>query len=184
MSQLSAGSSAVVEVYVRDTPRRRRQRLRHSSKNVSLRDAGSPISGSNRSSLISNDPRPRLHHRSAMNSANRNRASMNSDSGISMGFDTVLKEEGTVSAEMPKQRSSFKSSSRERRVGRQMTLELKQVATSRPGTAPDLQTPKFAETSLHHRSISDSGSHRRKGEDRGRELRRSKPTVPQRTSSL
>ena len=182
VSQLSAGSSAVVEVYVRDTPRRRRQRLRHSSKNASLRDAGSPMSGSNRSSLLSNDPRPSLHHKAAMNSANRNRASMNSDSGISMGFDTVHKEEDINVSEMPNPRLSLKLSSRERRVGPQMTLESKQVA--RPGTAPDSQTPKLTETGLRHRSISDSGSQRRKGEDRGRELRRSKPNVPQRTSSL
>ncbi|MCJ1327394.1 hypothetical protein MMC10_004063 [Thelotrema lepadinum] len=183
ISQLSAGSSAVVEAVVISTPKRQRQKLRHSSKNASLREAGSPISGSNRSSLISNEAKPRLQHKAALPTANRHRSSLNSDSGISMGLDTT-KDYNIAPSEVPQRKSSLKSKSRERAVGRQSASEFKPTTShSRPMTAPSGATPQVIVTSPRLRSVSDLGS-QAPPESRGRELRRSKPNIPARTSSL
>ena len=183
ISQLSAGSSAVVEAVVIDTPKRQRRKLRHSSKNASLREAGSPISGSNRSSLISNEAKPRPHHKAALPTANRHRTSLNSDSGISMGFDSASKDYNIPLTEVPKRRSSLKSTSRDRAAHRQPNTESKATSNARPMTAPSGATPQVIVTGPRLRSISDLGS-QPPVESRGRELRRSKPTIPSRTSSL
>ena len=183
ISQLSADSSAVVEAVVIDTPKRQRRKLRHSSKNASLREAGSPISGSNRSSLISNEAKPRLHHKAALPTTHRNRTSVNSDSGISMGFDSTSKDYNIPLTEVPKRRSSLKSTSRDRAAQHQPTTESKAASNSRPMTAPSGATPQVIVTSPRLRSVSDLGS-QPPLESRGRELRRSKPTIPSRTSSL
>ena len=183
VSQLSTGSSAVVEAVVFDTPRPRRRKLRHSSKNASLRDAGSPISGSNRSSLVSGETKPRVHQKTAALPVNRNRTSLNSDSGISMGFEAAQKEQGQQASEVPKRMSSLRSSSRERRLCRPAALDQRAPGSSRPTTAPDGAVSRVIASNLRSRSMSDSGSLALAG-NRGRELRRSRPSVPPRTSSL
>ena len=182
-SQLSAGSSAVVEAVVLDAPRPRKQRLRHSSKNASLRDANSPIIGSNRSSMASSEPKPRLHHNTALFPVNKNRASLNSDSGISMGFEFTNKEFDLQLSEVPKRRSSLKSTPHEKRSSRQVNKDANHHTRSRPTTAPDSADPKPVVANVRSRSISESIP-QATVDVRGRELRRSRPLVPPRTSSL
>ncbi|KAI4155318.1 MAG: hypothetical protein LQ340_001056 [Diploschistes diacapsis] len=183
ISQLSTGSSAVVEAVVLDTPKRRKQKLRHCSKNASLRDAGSPVSGSNRSSLVSSEAKSRLQPKAAVTPINRNRTSLNSDSGISMGFEFIHKEPDTPYKEVGGKEPSLRASSNERKLNRSIASDHAYNASSRPTTAPEGASPKVRATSLPLRSVSDIGS-KPPLENRGRELQRSKLTIPQRTSSL
>ena len=185
LSQLSA-TSTVVEAMVLETPPRRRQRLRHSSKNPSLRAAGSSLSGSNRSSLVSTEAKPRLLHKKARITERGNRTSINSDSGVSTGLDLgQLPEDEISTSKVPERRSSLRPATAEREIRPLRRSQNLDKNTLRPATAPD-GSMGYHELAQHKpRAMSASVPSSRMTDYRGRRiLREFHPAVPTRTSSL
>jgi hypothetical protein len=147
-SQMS-GTSTVIEVKVVDTTPQRRQTLRHMSKNVSLRTAGSQ-NHSNRSSVVSGstvtgEPKHRLVHRNTRITDRGNRASLASDNTPSVESDTPSPQTSSVPvAVIPQRRSSLRSSAiKNKRLSRTITNPGTQDQAARPSTAPDGSTGHF-----------------------------------------
>ena len=129
LSQISA-SSTVVEAFVLDAPTQRRQVLRHMGKTASLRVASSPTNESKRSSLISNDLKPRRVHRNIRSTERGNRFSLTSESAASTGSAVVV---------TPSNRSPLIGSlrSRKRHSGEPTPPKVIEPDLWRPNTAPD-----------------------------------------------
>ena len=181
LSQMSA-TSTVVEALVVDSPQRKRGKLRHSSKVNSLRAASSPVSGSNRSSMASSEAKPRLMHKKGKIADYSNRISMNSDSGISMGFDQPPKGDDNISlSEVPQRRSSLKAASR-----RESGHSRKRSGASRPGAVPPGKSIEDAKDRARYkpRAASESSMSRAPLEERGRKSREFQPIIPPRAASL
>ena len=183
ISQMSA-TSTVIEAVVVTTPTQRRQRLRHSSKNTSLRTASSPLSGSNRSSLVSNETRPKLHHKRNKLSEG-NRMSLNSDSGISMGSDRYKHQmESIPSSDIPQRKSSLKSTSKTRKQSQGRSNPKHPATSSRPTTAPTGQKGQLDQPRRKARAMSDSAPAANLSDLRRGRTRELAPVIPTRTSSL
>lgn len=154
-SQLS-GTSTVIEAIVVDTRPQRRQILRHTSKNISLRTASSEASRSNRSSLVSSEPRHRLVHRNTKITERGNRVSLTSDGTRSVTSDQARsRNPGIPVAVIPQRRSSLKSSgTNSKRQSRDISDLGAQDQSGRPTTAPDGSTGYFDITPRKHRIMS------------------------------
>ena len=184
LSQLSA-TSTIVEATVYETPPRRRQRLRHSSKNPSLRTASSPLSGSNRSSLVSSETKPRLHHKKLRIAEVGNRTSVQSDSGVSMGLDLAKSVENAISTpEVPQRQSSLMSSLTVKPNRTLRRSQKPQRSTSRPATAPDVSVGYHELSRRKTRAMSAFTPSSDLSEIRGRTMGDFQPAVPTRASSL
>ncbi|MCJ1442067.1 MAG: hypothetical protein MMC23_002559 [Stictis urceolatum] len=185
LSELS-NQSQVVQALVVSTPPQRRQRLRHSSKNESLRTAGSPLNDSNRSSLVSNESKAQLYQRRAKPTQRGHRVSANSDSGISMGSDLRKKvQEALPASEIPQRRSSLRSSKKRLPNLRNFAETEDRSEKRRPDTAPGgVNKPLFGAQSHRQGTISDANPAVTVNETRGRKPKATRPTVPPRSSSL
>ncbi|MCJ1321261.1 hypothetical protein MMC15_006605 [Xylographa vitiligo] len=157
LSQMSA-TSTIVEAMVIETPPQRRRTLRHTGKNGSLRTASSPISGSNRSSFISDGTRHRLVHRNTKIAEHGNRNSLNLENLSSTDSDSTMARKRPVPAPViPQRRSSLKSSatnSKRHSMAHSTSNAPKQ--SSRPTTAPTAATGYFDIPRRHIRTMSDS----------------------------
>ncbi|MCJ1389936.1 hypothetical protein MMC18_002794 [Xylographa bjoerkii] len=143
LSQMSA-TSTVVEAMVLETPPQRRRTLRHTGKNASLRTASSPISGSNRSSLISDEIRHRLVHRNIRIIERGNRTSLTLDSLPSTGSDPTLPQrQPAPTPVIPQRRSSLKSSAANSKRHSMSHSSNEPNQSSRPTTAPTAATSYF-----------------------------------------
>ncbi|KAI9037741.1 uncharacterized protein KD926_000004 [Aspergillus affinis] len=178
-------TSSTVGAMIIDSPQPTKPTLRHSEKRVSLRSASSPVTRSERSSLVSNpDSHRRLVHKIARITENDRRsiASDISASGSStLGVPRQHYEVVPVVV-IPDRRSSLKSSTSTSRTpsktssSRRSSRRAPPTSTSRPGSIDVPRTKK--------RTMSDSsGTTRRPSVDsRGRSLAR--PVIPPRSSSL
>ncbi|MCJ1371045.1 hypothetical protein MMC20_002260 [Loxospora ochrophaea] len=185
LSQAS-GTSTIIEAMVLDSPPQRRRTLRHTKKEGSLRAASSPTSGSNRSSLVSNDLSHRLVHRNTKLPDRANRASIGSDTSTSVGSGLGRsRPERIPVVVIPERRSSLKSSSSDsKRNSRNLSLNSTRRQPSRPTTAPEDGVDFFGSKGRDRRTMSDSlpkpvlfRPERRKGPE-------SSPKIPTRSSSL
>ncbi|MCJ1381681.1 hypothetical protein MMC17_004792 [Xylographa soralifera] len=157
LSQMSA-TSTVVEAMVIETPPQRRRTLRHTGKNDSLRTASSPVSGSNRSSFISDGTRHRLIHRNTKITERGNRNSLALESLPSTGSDPAIERRQPAPAPViPQRRSSLKSSaanSKRHSMAQPNSNDPKQ--SSRPTTAPTAATGYFDIPRRQIRTLSGS----------------------------
>ncbi|MCJ1437443.1 hypothetical protein MMC27_006830 [Xylographa pallens] len=144
LSQMSA-TSTVVEAMVIETAPQRRRTLRHTGKNDSLRAASSPVSGSNRSSFISDGTRHRLVHRNTKIAERGNRNSPILDSLPNTGSDpTMSRSQPAPAPVIPQRRSSLKSSAtNSKRHSMAYSTSNAQRQSSRPTTAPTAATGYF-----------------------------------------
>ena len=137
LSQISAGST-IVEAVVLDAPIQRRQVLRHMGKTASLRAASSPTNGSKRSSLISNDSKPRLVHRNMRLTERGNRFSLTSESAASTGSDPTMLHLPKMSATPSNQSPIIGTlAARKRHSGEPTPPKVIAPDLWRPNTAPD-----------------------------------------------
>jgi len=184
-SQMS-GTSTVIEAIVVNTRPQRRQTLRHTSKNISLRTASSEASRSNRSSLVSSEPRHRLVHRNTRITERGNRASLTSDSTPSVTSDQARSQNpGIPVAVIPRRRSSLKSSAANNKwQSRNMSDLGAQEQSGRPTTAPDGSTGYFDVTPRKHRIMSTPLELLIPSKPPERKHPAPPPVVPARSSSL
>jgi hypothetical protein len=110
-------NSTVIEAMVLDAPPTRRKTLRHTKKQVALRDLGSDQStrSSGPDSVASSEPRQRLHHSSARLPERKHKSvtsnttvSTTSSSGLSR--KAILKSGAIPVVVIPERRNSLKSS--------------------------------------------------------------------------
>lgn len=184
-SQMS-GTSTVIEAVVVDTRPQRRQTLRHTSKNICLRTASSEASQSNRSSLVSSEPRHRLIHRNTKITERRNRTSLTSDSTPSVTSDQVRPLKPAIPvAVIPQRRSSLKSSApSSKRHSKDISDLGQQEQSSRPLTAPDGSTGYFDLTPRKHRTLSTPLEFLIPSKQPERKHAAPPPAIPARSSSL
>ena len=184
LSRLSTASSNVVEAIVITPPRQKQHELRRSGKNYCLRDVSSSGNRSNRSSLKSTQQIHALRHKPATLLDKNNRASLNSDSGISMGGDASnIRDSSIPLSEVPQRRSSLKG----HRKKVSITTKDKGKGSSRPVTAPERLMSPTGEIMSQMYPIFDDRPHslRRSSGSRGREVRHAPPIfIPPRSSSL
>ena len=184
LSQMSYAST-VVEVTIVETPPQRRQTLRHTSKTDTLRTASSPVTGSNRSSLISTEPQHRLVHRNAKLGDRVNRQSISSEASRSMSSAMTKEQlEARPAVDIPQRRSSLKSSSRKTRHARNLSTNSSHRNVSRPSTAPDGEPGYFDQASIKPRSLSESAPSTNPKRQFTKRTRPFSPAVPARSSSL
>ena len=182
-----SSTSTVIEAIVLDTPPQRRRTLRHTSKNISLRGAGSQTSGSNRSSLVSNDTtRHRLVHRNTKITDRGQQTSHSTDSipSVSVGVTSDLK---SIIPEdiLPPRRSSLKSSAaNSKRQSKIFTRSGPHEQSIRPTTAPDGSTGYFDLPPCRVRTMSVSTSLLATPGATDKKLPNLPPTIPARSSSL
>ncbi|MCJ1281157.1 hypothetical protein MMC26_000475 [Xylographa opegraphella] len=157
LSQMSA-TSTVVEAMVIETPPQRRRTLRHTGKNDSLRTASSPVSGSNRSSFISEGTRHRLIHRNTKLTERGNRNSLILDSPSNTGSDqTTARNQLAPAPVIPQRRSSLKSSAtNSKRHSTICSTSNAANQSNRPTTAPTAATGYFDIPSRQIRAMSGS----------------------------
>lgn len=184
LSHLSTTSGNVIEAIVITPPRQKRQKLRKSIKNYSLRDTTSSGNHSNRSSLNSAHQNHVLRHKLGNLRDNPNRASLNSDSGISMGYDAFnIKDSSIPLSEVPQRRSSLRG----HRKNISIATKGKERRSSRPITAPERLMSPTGEIMSQMRPIFDARPHSlyQSPDSRGREVGHAPPVlVPPRSSSL
>ena len=146
--------STVVEAVVLDAPTQRRQVLRHMGKTASLRAASSPTNGSKRSSLISNDSKPRLVHRNIRLMERGNRFSLTSESTGSDPAIFLLSKIPVVAA--PSNPSPITGSlpSRKRHSGEPTPPKVIEPDLWRPNTAPDSLQGYFDTSNSRSRTTS------------------------------
>lgn len=141
-------TSTVIEAMVVDTPPLRRKTLRHTKKQVALRDLGSEQSArsSAPTSVASSEPQPRLHHPTAK-LPERNHRSIASSNGtasttssIGRARREVWKNGGIPVVVIPDRRSSSKSS---RAPSLRSTSSRKTKRSMSVGSAPLSQSSKY-----------------------------------------
>ncbi|MCJ1293152.1 hypothetical protein MMC34_004705 [Xylographa carneopallida] len=185
LSQMSA-TSTVVEAMVIETPPQRRQTLRHTGKNDSLRAASSPVSGSNRSSFISDGTRHRLVHRNTKITERGNRHSFNLDGLSNTSSDPILtRRQLAPEPVIPQRRSSLKSSannSKRHSLARSTPNAPKQ--SSRPTTAPAAATGYFDIPRRQVRTMSGSLESPMLSKLQDMLPKNPPPVIPVRSSSL
>ncbi|KAA8647345.1 hypothetical protein EYZ11_004086 [Aspergillus tanneri] len=176
-------TSSTIEAMIIDSPRPTKRTLRHSEKRVSLRSASSPVTRSERSSLVSNpDSQRRLVHKIARITDNDRRSVISENSTSESSTLGVPRQNVEVVpvVVIPERRSSLKSSpctSRKpsktgsRRSGRQSPT----MSGSRPGS---LDLPRQKKRTMSE----SSATTRQEAESRGRSFGR--PVIPPRSSSL
>ena len=185
-SQMSS-TSTVIEAIVLDTPPQRRRTLRHTNKNISLRAASSQTSGSNRSSLVSNDTtRHRLVHRNTKITDRGQQTSHSSDSipsasaGLASDLKSIIPE-----AILPQRHSSLKSSAaNSKRQSKSLALSGPHEQSIRPTTAPDGSTGYFDLPPRRLRTMSVSNNSPAAPLATDKKLPNLPPIVPVRSSSL
>ncbi|MCJ1251020.1 hypothetical protein MMC30_008251 [Trapelia coarctata] len=184
-SQMS-GTSTVIEAMVVDTRPLRRQTLRHTSKNISLRTASSEASRSNRSSLVSSEPRHRLIHRNTKITERGNGSSLTSNSTPSVSSEQVRSRKPAIPvAVIPQRRSSLKSSApSSKRQSRNISDLGAQEQSGRPTTAPDGSTGYFDLTPRKHRTMSTPLELLTPSKPAERKHPAPPPAIPARSSSL
>ena len=144
LSQMSA-TSTIVEAMVLETPPKLRRTLRRTGKNASLRTASSPISGSNRSSLTSDETRHRLVHQNTKITERGNRTSLTLDSLPSTNSDLIMSRNQPLPAPgIPQRHSSLRSSAtNSKRYSAINSSSIAAAYASRPTTAPTAATSYF-----------------------------------------
>ena len=185
-SQMSS-TSTVIEAIVLDTPPQRRRTLRHTNKNICLRGAGSQESGSNRSSLVSNETtRHRLVHRNTKITDKKQQIIHSSDS-IPSASTIVASDLKSIIPEvlLPQRRSSLKSTAaNSKRHSKSLTLSGTREQSIRPTTAPDGSTGYFDLPPRKLRTMSVSTSLLATPQSTDKALPSLPPTIPARSSSL
>ncbi|KAI9048527.1 hypothetical protein LZ554_007360 [Drepanopeziza brunnea f. sp. 'monogermtubi'] len=181
-------SSAVVEALVVDGPPLRRKTLRHSKKRLGLRDFSSDQSerSSAPESVISNDPRHRLHHAAARTPERRHRSlasntTSNTTSSGGRSRKEVMRNGGIPVVVIPDRRSSSKT----RPPTLRSTSSKKTKRSNSLHSAPRIQSSKYNEPGYfdmrlsRNRTMSDSAGS-------GHSVRTIDfpPSIPARRSSL
>lgn len=163
-------TTSTVEAYLVEQPRiaKKRNTLRHMSKNESLRSVSSPLPKSNRNSLQSTSDSPhRLIHKKAR-LTNHHRLSFGSGKSrsVSTGSNPPAKVEVIRVAVIPERSSSLQRS----------TSSSRRYSHSGSGAPSSFRMPKAADNRQRKRSATDTT-------ERGR-TRHYPPQVPTRGSSL
>lgn len=134
MSQAST-TSTIIEAMVINSPPRRRQTLRHTSKMLDLNSLESPTRHSNRNSTIANDISTRRRLRKSKSPDQELRKSYASDSPETITVPSVTKL-APVPIHPDRLSSLQSSASGSKRLSRTFSLTSKQQS-SRPTTAPE-----------------------------------------------
>ena len=132
LSQVSS-SSTVVEVMVIDSPPRRRQTLRRTSK---IQDLTSPVRYSNRDSSTSNDPSLRRRLRRSGSTDQELRKSFVSDTADNLATDS-FRTQRDIAPVIPDRRSSLLSSTSGSKHHSGTCSLTSRQQSSRPTTAPE-----------------------------------------------
>ena len=173
-------TTSTVEAIVVDTEPKRQPTLRHRGRNESLRSVSSPITSSNRNSLLSNPDSPhRLQHKKARLS-NQNRWSFGSEVSRPLSLSSTPahpKPEIVRVAVIPERTSSLKSSVDS---SNRHSASLSATSGGQRSVHTNGRSQSF-DLSRHRRAISDSSP--MNFASRGRD-RRFPPPVPARSSSL
>lgn len=155
-SSLSGPSvnSTVIEAMVLDAPPLRRKTLRHTKKQVGLRDLGSDQStrSSGPDSVASSEPRQRLHHSSAKLPERKHRSVTSNTTVSTVSSDgqsrkAVLKSGAIPVVVIPERRKSLSKSSRTPSLRSTSSRRTKrsQSLNSAPLSAPLSQSSKYNE---------------------------------------
>ncbi len=185
LSGISTTSTVEAIVVDAETPPQRRQQLRHSRKNPSLRSTSSPFPASNRDSLLSNPDSPhRLIHKNGK-ITNKTRWSIGSEASrtmsVSLAMADATKPEVIHVAVIPARKSSLQSSEdSSRRHSASLSMS---SAGHRPFTSPDYLRVEPNVTLRKKRPMSASYPTGASSEGRGRD-RPLPPAVPTRGSSM
>ncbi|KAJ5601447.1 hypothetical protein N7510_010981 [Penicillium lagena] len=173
-------STSTVEAMIIDSPKRAKQTLRHTEKRNSLRSASSPITRSERTSVVSSSESPhRLIHKAARIS-DQDRRSVSSDISFSTKTTTSALHpniEIIPVVVVPERRSSLQSGPNS-------------YVSSKPGSQRSSQRPTAPAGSVDaawkkkKRTMSDSVSSRSQETTDARGRHFSRPIIPPRSSSL
>ncbi|KAI9828541.1 MAG: hypothetical protein M1819_006598 [Sarea resinae] len=159
LSGLSS-TSTIIEAVVIDSPPQRKRTLRHSGRNLALRESASPLRSTSGHRLLHKTSR--IPDRSARNSsASEQSSSVTSSAGRP-------KVESIPVVVIPQRRSSLKSSDSSGQHSRSLSLN---SARGRPTTAPEESQGYFDLPRRRSRTLSDS-------------VTNGKPIIPARSSSL
>lgn len=184
LSQMSAASTVVEAIVVDKTPRRQHT-LRHTSKNLSLRNVSLTSNDSNRSSVIStlDEPVHRLIHHKKKLSQTGHRYSTMSDNVLTSGTTFAKDHFQSLPVEaVPQRRSSLKASNKE---SPEITPsgQKKIRRSSRPATAPEgtFEDQEYLRGRLRARAPIMFPNMSRPNGSKTRQL---PPAIPTRSSSL
>ncbi|MCJ1358612.1 MAG: hypothetical protein MMC33_008612 [Icmadophila ericetorum] len=183
LSQMSAASTVVEALVVDKTPQRRHT-LRHTSKNLSLRNVSLTSNDSNRSSVISTTEEPvhRLIHHKKKLSQTGHRYSTMSDNILTAGSTFAKDYHQSLPVEaVPQRRSSLKASNAE--IPQRTPGQTRLRRTSRPATAPEgtVEDQEYLRGRLRTRAPIMFPNMSKPNRSKTRQL---PPAIPTRSSSL
>ncbi|KAJ5808185.1 hypothetical protein N7474_009454 [Penicillium riverlandense] len=174
-------STSTVEVMIIDSPKRAKRTLRHTEKRNSLRSASSPITRSERTSVVSSsESQHRLIHKAARIS-DQDRRSVSSDISFSTKTTTSALHpnvEIIPVVVVPERRSSLQSAPNSHVSSKPGSRRSSQHPPTGPASSIDAPWKK------KKRTMSDSVSTRSQETTDARGRRSSRPIIPPRSSSL
>ncbi len=178
-----SGTSTIVEAMVVDTVPQRRQTLRHTGRNLALRERALIFDPPDGRSTKSDERQHRLIHRDSRIPARGTSGRVASDTSVSIRSTTSRgRPESIPVIVIPERRSSLQSSrasSKKRLRSQSLTSGFQQ---SRPTTAPDGGAGYFDIPLRRRRPLSESISSI--AAESGAKTRDYQPIIPQRSSSL